>query len=117
MPIGHAALVVEALPHEEDARLNLAQSDGQIAHSRSDPTNLPLAEHGASAKQLAALPLPTDAAAWDRGARLARAAQLASSDDERAALLVECAEAMCASYDCGEGGVLEWWRERAGLTA
>ncbi len=48
-----------------------------------------------SAKQLAALPLPVDRAAWDRGAELARAAQWAESSDERVGLLLSCAEEMC----------------------
>jgi SAM-dependent methyltransferase len=65
-----------------------------------------------SAKQLAALPLPGDREAWDRGAELARAAQEAESSAQRAGLLMSCAEKMCAAYDVDPGETLEWWAER-----
>lgn len=65
-----------------------------------------------SAQQLAALPLPGDRAAWDRGAELARAAQ-AAPPEERPALLLRCAEQMCAAYGVGAGEVLDWWAARA----
>ncbi|HET9422428.1 MAG TPA: hypothetical protein VFO49_14910, partial [Nocardioides sp.] len=68
-----------------------------------------------SAKQLAALPLPADRAAWDRGAQLARAAQLAESSRERSGLLLSCAEAMCAAYDVDPSESLAWWVGRTRL--
>ena len=68
-----------------------------------------------SAKQLAALPLPPDRAAWGRGAELARAAQEAESSPERAGLLRSCAEVMCAAYDVDAGETLAWWSKRARL--
>ena len=68
-----------------------------------------------SAKQLAALPLPVDRAAWDRGAELARAAQGAESSDERVGLLLSCAEEMCEAYDADLGETLAWWVKRARL--
>lgn len=56
-----------------------------------------------SARQVAALPLPSDPAAWDQGARLAEAGDL-----------LACARVMTAAYGEAES-VLAWWRERAGL--
>ncbi len=69
-----------------------------------------------SAKQLAALPLPGDRAAWERGAELARAAQEAESADQRVGLLLACAEQMCAAYAGDHAAVLDWWKLRAGLS-
>jgi SAM-dependent methyltransferase len=66
-----------------------------------------------SAKQLAALPLPGDRKAWDRGAELARAAQEAASTEERGALLMRCAEQMCTAYDVDAAQVMDWWAARA----
>ena len=63
-------------------------------------------------RQVAALPLPSDVAAWDVGAELARGAQLAS-DAERPAALRACAETMCVAYD--DHAALDWWVERARL--
>jgi hypothetical protein len=56
-----------------------------------------------SARQVAALPLPSDPAAWDQGARHAEAGDL-----------LACARVMTAAYGEAES-VLAWWRERAGL--
>ena len=53
-----------------------------------------------SARQLAALPLPADDAAWARGAELARGGRLA-----------EAGAAMTAAYG-GDDAALEWWRAR-----
>lgn len=64
-----------------------------------------------SARQLAALPLPADAAAWEEGAGLARRAQQASAD-ARPGLLLETARVMTAAYR-GRGDVLAWWSDRA----
>lgn len=65
-----------------------------------------------SARQVAALPLPADLAAWDAGADLARAAQQVA-DAERPAALRACAEAMCTAYD--DHAALAWWVDRARL--
>lgn len=65
-----------------------------------------------SARQVAALPLPADLAAWERGAVLARAAQEAT-DAGRPAALRACAAAMCTAYD--DHAALAWWVERARL--
>ena len=62
-----------------------------------------------SARQLAALPLPTGRAAWDRGAALAREAQLGTAGERRGRLLA-CAEAMCEAYD--DDAALAWWSAR-----
>lgn len=62
-----------------------------------------------SARQVAALPLPADTAAWDRGAVLARAAQHAAAA-ERPAALRAVAEEMCVAYD--DAAALEWWTGR-----
>jgi SAM-dependent methyltransferase len=62
-----------------------------------------------SARQVAALPLPADATAWDRGAVLAREAQLAPPAD-RQARLVACATQMCEAY--ADDTALAWWVAR-----
>ncbi|CAN5375073.1 hypothetical protein BH09ACT12_BH09ACT12_30600 [soil metagenome] len=62
-----------------------------------------------SARQVASLPLPADRPAWDRGALLARAAQLAPAADRHRTLLA-CAVAMCEAYD--DDGALAWWSSR-----
>ncbi|MBM7520108.1 HsdM family class I SAM-dependent methyltransferase [Nocardioides nitrophenolicus] len=65
-----------------------------------------------SARQLAGLPLPSDAGAWRAGARLAEAAQRADADG-RAARLGELAEVMTAAYGLPAGHeVVDWWRRR-----
>ena len=64
-----------------------------------------------SARQLAALPLPSDAAAWDEGAGLAERAQRAG-DADRPELLLATARVMTAAYR-GSGDVLAWWSDRA----
>ena len=69
-----------------------------------------------SAKQLAALPLPENHGAWDRGAEQARRAQQSVSAAERRELLVECADAMCAAYAGDHAAALDWWKDRAGLS-
>jgi hypothetical protein len=69
-----------------------------------------------SAKQLAALPLPSDQEAWDHGAAAARAAQQSGSDAERGRHLGACAALMCAAYGDGHAAALDWWRERSGLS-
>lgn len=68
-----------------------------------------------SARQLAALPLPSDQEAWARGAELAERAQHAS-DDDRPAVLSQVGEAMTAAYGAGDTS-LEWWRARVGRRA
>ena len=68
-----------------------------------------------SAKQLAALPLPGDREAWDRGAEMARLAQSAATPDDRASQLLRCAEVMSSAYDVDATEVIEWWSARAGL--
>jgi hypothetical protein len=51
-----------------------------------------------SAKQAAALPLPTDEAAWARGADEVRAAQQAATPAERRELLLLAGATMCEAY-------------------
>lgn len=55
-----------------------------------------------SARQLAAVPLPADEAAWREGAELARARRL---DD--------LAPVMSAAYGCVDPAVARWWLDRA----
>jgi hypothetical protein len=68
-----------------------------------------------SARQVAALPLPADRAAWDAGARAARRATMASRAADvvgwRAAL-DEVGLVMCAAYGVPAEPVLGWWAER-----
>ena len=70
-----------------------------------------------SAKQLAALPLPSDRATWDEGARLAAQAQHAGSALERSDALTAAASVMCRAYGMDGGQALAWWLERAGIEA
>jgi methylase of polypeptide subunit release factors len=67
-----------------------------------------------SAKQVATLPLPADAALWDEGAELARRAQLAASPSVRDSSLRDLARVMTAAYSSSDE-ILEWWLERARL--
>ncbi len=80
-----------------------------LAAARYAGTALTASAIKLSARQVAALPLPADLAAWDAGADLARAAQ-AAADTDRPALLRATAEAMCAAYD--DDSALAWWLER-----
>lgn len=63
-----------------------------------------------SARQILALPLPTDAAAWARGAALVRAWHARPNDAERR---MAFADAMCAAYGIRSGTEREalvcWW--------
>ncbi len=59
-----------------------------------------------SAAQVAALPLPADRGAWDRGADLARAAQLGDPSERRSRLLA-CGATMCEAY--ADDAALAWW--------
>jgi len=68
-----------------------------------------------SARQVAALPLPADGAAWEAGARAAKRATLASRAGDVAgwrAALDELGVAMCAAYAVPAEPVLGWWAER-----
>lgn len=68
-----------------------------------------------SARQLAALPLPSDGATWDAGAGLAREAQQAD-DVRRAALLAKAARAMTAAYGERDDRSFAWWCARARIS-
>lgn len=68
-----------------------------------------------SARQVAALPLPVDEAAWARGADLARRAQ-AGTDEERPAILAEVARVMTGAY-AGSDETLTWWLDRSARRA
>lgn len=63
-----------------------------------------------SARQLAALPLPPDTAAWAEGARLAEQAQRAA-DADRPALLGAAGRAMTAAYRA-DPATFDWWWDR-----
>jgi hypothetical protein len=66
-----------------------------------------------SARQVAALPLPVDRAAWGLGARDVRRAQL--DPQRRLEHLVSAGQHMCAAYAVppGQSGdVMTWWCER-----
>ena len=68
-----------------------------------------------SARQVAALPLPVDHAAWDEGARAAREATeagAAGDGDAWRAALDRLGVVMCAAYDVPASGLLGWWAER-----
>ena len=75
-----------------------------------------------SAKQVAGLPLPTEETAWDQGAQEVRAAQEASSPEERREALLRAGRTLCAAYGFSVGGtsstgppaddLLAWWSAR-----
>ena len=68
-----------------------------------------------SAKQLLAMPLPTDAAAWRASAAHFKSASNARSADARASALTEFAEASCAAHGLRGGElreVMEFWTSR-----
>jgi hypothetical protein len=56
-----------------------------------------------SARQLARLPLPADATAWQEGADLARAGRVA-----------DAGAVMTGAYGVEDPGVLDWWLGRLG---
>ncbi len=86
-----------------------------VAHAatRYAGTGLTMRSVKLSAKQVAALPLPADAAAWDEAAALLPAAQ--RDHEGRSASLVQVAGLMCRAYGVADPAVLGWWRERARL--
>jgi SAM-dependent methyltransferase len=88
----------------------LAPPVAALAAERYAGTALAATSIKLSARQVAALPLPADAGAWDVGASLARTAQEAS-DADRPTALRALAAAMCAAYD--DDLALDWWLERA----
>jgi hypothetical protein len=88
-----------------------------VAHAatRYAGTGLTMRSVKLSARQVAALPLPDDAGAWDEAAGLLPAAQ--EDDERRPALLAEVAGLMCRAYGVGDPTVLQWWLDRARVTA
>lgn len=107
--------VVTVVPHEASDLwrvLAILLAPPVVAHAaaRYLGTGLTPGSVKVSARQLAALPLPGDAAAWAEGAVLARRAQGANVAD-RAALLAEVGVAMTAAYGGGDAA-LDWWLRR-----
>lgn len=120
--------VIEAVADEAGAWLPSVPVLSVVPHAPADLWRLlaltlapPLAAHAAaryvgagltpgsvkvSARQLAALPLPPDGAAWQEAAALARSAQGASAEN-RPALLVATARLMSRAYG-GSAEVLDW---------
>jgi hypothetical protein len=66
-----------------------------------------------SARQVRALPLPADRAAWDEAARRARDVTGAAQATRRAALEA-FAEAGCVAYGVDPAELVPWWLARAG---
>jgi hypothetical protein len=90
----------------------LAPPVSAYAATRYAGTALSMRAIKLSARQVGALPLPGDRAAWGEGARLAELAQTDSG--RRAEHLLAMGEAMCRGYGVG-AGVLDWWADRARL--
>lgn len=108
--------VLSVVPHDPAdlwRLLALTLAPPVVAHAaaRYLGTGLTPGSVKVSARQLAALPLPSDAVAWEEGAALARRAQQAALVD-RPELLLETARVMTAVYR-GSGDVLAWWSDRA----
>ncbi|TQK71533.1 MULTISPECIES: class I SAM-dependent DNA methyltransferase [unclassified Nocardioides] len=128
--------VIEAVADEAGAWLPSVPVVSVVPHDRSDLWRLlavllapPVVAHAAarylgtgltpgsvkvSARQLAALPLPTDAAAWAEGAALARRAQAADAG-ERPHLLAATGRVMTTAYG-GDAEVHAWWAARVRRT-
>lgn len=107
--------VLSVLPHDPAdlwRLLAVTLAPPVVAHAaaRYLGTGLTPGSVKVSARQLAALPLPADVAAWDEGAALAQRAQLADAG-ERPALLAETGRVMTAAYD-GSTDALDWWLAR-----
>lgn len=108
--------VVSVVPHDPSDLWRLlavllappvvAHAAARFLGSGLSPTSVKV-----SARQLAALPLPADRAAWAEGAALARRAQAAGGSAERTRLLAECGVAMTRAY-AAPAAALDWWRER-----
>ncbi|MBM9460069.1 N-6 DNA methylase [Nocardioides sp. zg-536] len=108
--------VVSVVPHTADdlwRLLALTLAPPLVAHAaaRYLGTGLAPGSVKVSARQLAALPLPADQAAWEVAAGHARDAQHAGSAGERARHLRATGAAMTRAYGAGED-VLEWWCAR-----
>ncbi|WGX99259.1 N-6 DNA methylase [Nocardioides sp. L-11A] len=122
--------VIEAVADEHGAWLPSVPVVSVVPHDPADLWRLlavtlapPLVAHAASrylgsgltpgsvkvsARQLAALPLPTDEAAWAEGAAWACAAQRAT-DAERPDLLAATGRAMSAAYGADPASYAWWW--------
>ncbi|MBM0123123.1 HsdM family class I SAM-dependent methyltransferase [Pimelobacter simplex] len=111
--------VVSVVPHDLDdlwRLLAVLLAPPVVAHAatRYLGTGLTPGSVKVSARQLAALPLPTDADAWAEGADLARRAQRAGAG-ERTGLLAAVGGAMTAAYAGGDD-VHAWWAARVRRT-
>lgn len=107
--------VLSVVPHDPGdlwrlLALTLAPPVAAHAAARYLGTGLTPGSVKVSARQLAALPLPPDGAAWEEGAALAQAAQGAAGED-RPRLLVETARVMSRAYG-GSAEVLDWYLAR-----
>lgn len=72
-----------------------------------------------SAKQIRALPLPSDEEAWAEAARAIQDAQNAQTAEARTRHLLLMASASCAAYripDSQRVPLLDWWENRLGVT-
>ena len=119
--------VITVRPHDPDAlwrllAVLLAPPVCAVAATRYAGSALNPAAIKLSAKQVAGLPLPTVDSAWDHGAREVRAAQEASSSEERRERLLRAGRTICAAYGFDVGGYVEhgppadellaWWSRR-----
>ncbi len=109
--------VLTVVPHHADDLwriLAVLMAPPVVAHAaaRYLGTGLTPGSVKVSARQLAALPLPTDEQAWAVGAALARRAQAADAAD-RPVLLSEVGAAMSNAYGAGDDA-FAWWRARIG---
>lgn len=65
-----------------------------------------------AARDVEALPLPTDSGAWSEGAVLARAAHNANSAQEWTAAIEAFGQVMARSYGVADETLLAWWTQR-----
>ncbi|GAB2981843.1 HsdM family class I SAM-dependent methyltransferase [Nocardioides montaniterrae] len=109
--------VVSVVPHDPAdvwrlAAVLCAPPVVAYAAARYLGTGLSAGSVKVSAKQLAALPLPLDRAAWDEGARLV-ACMHARSGPGLLACMQASAEVMTAAYGIDDPALTTWWLERA----
>lgn len=112
--------VISVTPRDEAGLWRVAAALGSpvasaVAFERYAGTALTADAIKVAARQVAWLPIPVDAGAWERGAGLFRAAQGAGTAAERLKGVVKSGRVMCGAYGV-EGDELEvlmgWWVRR-----
>lgn len=117
--------LISVIPKEQDQLWRLAAALASpaltaLAHSRYMGAALHADAIKLSAKQVLALPLPTNRPAWDRAASHFKAASFTSDPDQRVRHLRLFAEAACEAHlpcPTQRQAVLAWWLSRLAIDA